>query len=185
MGAVVSKEEEACNQQAEEAKVLREQCQADLDKAMPALRGAIDALKNLKKGDIVEVKNMKTPPEGVINVSKALCWCFDVKPKKVTAADGRTKIDDYWEPAKKSLWGDPKLLDRLLGYDKDNIPEHVMANLKPLEDDPDFDPEAVKKASVAACGICKWVRAMIVYDGVAKVVGPKRAALNKAESDLE
>lgn len=55
---------------------------------------------------------MKSPPEGVITVSKALCWMqlgfavfkaftalhvaidllrFDVKPKKVTAEDGRTK----------------------------------------------------------------------------------------------
>ena len=50
---------------------------------------------------------MKSPPEGVITVSKALCWMFDVKPKKVTAEDGRTKVEDYWEPSKKSLWGAP------------------------------------------------------------------------------
>jgi len=75
-------------------------------------------------------------------------------------------------------------LDRLLGYDKDHIPEDTIAKLKPLEDDPDFDPEVIKKASVAAFGICKWVRAMIVYDAVAKVVGPKRESLEKAESDL-
>ena len=30
-------------------------------------------------------------------------------------------------------------------------------------------------------GICKWVRAMVVYDKVAKEVGPKRAKLAKAE----
>ena len=47
------------------------------------------------RGDIVEVKNMKSPPEGVITVSKALCWMFDVKPKKVTAEDGRTKAQRH------------------------------------------------------------------------------------------
>merc|ERR1712048_1214130 len=182
--AVVSKEEAVVSQQAEEARVMKEECQADLDKAIPALNAALDALKTLKKADIVEVKNMKTPPDGVISVSKALCWCFDVKPKKVTAPDGRNKMDDYWEPSKKSLWGDAKLLDRLLGFDKDNIPEEIMSKLKPLEEDPNFDPEVIKKASVAAFGICKWVRAMIVYDGVAKVVAPKRAQLEQAESDL-
>eukprot|EP00928_Gymnodinium_smaydae_P017340 TRINITY_DN16627_c1_g2_i1.p1 TRINITY_DN16627_c1_g2~~TRINITY_DN16627_c1_g2_i1.p1 ORF type:complete len:2315 (-),score=450.26 TRINITY_DN16627_c1_g2_i1:520-6690(-) len=182
--AVVAKEEAICSKQAEEARVMKEDCQADLDKAIPALNAALDALKTLKKGDIVEVKNMKTPPDGVINVSKALCWCFDIKPKKVTAPDGRTKLDDYWDSSKKSLWGDAKLLDRLLGFDKDNIPEEIINKLKPLEEDPDFDPEVIKKASVAAFGICKWVRAMIVYDGVAKVVKPKREQLEKAESDL-
>ncbi|CAE7037052.1 DNAH7 [Symbiodinium sp. CCMP2592] len=174
--AVVAKEEEAASQQAEASRTMKEECQADLDKALPALNAALDALKSLKKGDIVEVKNMKSPPEGVITVSKALCWMFDVKPKKVTAEDGRTKIDDYWEPSKKSLWGDSKMLDRLLGYDKDHIPVEVIEKLKPLEDDPEFDPEVIKKASTAAMGICKWVRAMIVYDGVAKVVGPKKEA---------
>jgi dynein heavy chain len=147
---VVSKEEEQCSQQAEEARVMKESCQADLDKAIPALNAALDALKNLKKNDIVEVKNLKTPPEGVIVVSKAMCWCFDVKAKKVTAPDGRTKIDDYWEPAKKSVWGDPKLIDRMLNFDKDNIPKEIVELLKPLEDDPSFDPEVIKKASVAA-----------------------------------
>jgi len=180
----VSKEESVASQQAEEARVMKEECQANLDKALPALEAALDALKNLKKSDIVEVKNLKTPPEGVVSVSKAMCWCFDVKPKKVTASDGRTKLDDYWEPAKKSVWSDSKLIDRMIGFDKDNIPDDVMQKLRPLEDDPQFDPEVIKKASVAAFGICKWVRAMIVYDGVSKVVAPKRAQLKRAEGDL-
>ncbi|CAE7729574.1 DNAH7 [Symbiodinium sp. CCMP2456] len=93
-------------------------------------------------------------------------------------------MDDYWDPAKKELWGDPKLLERLLNFDKDNIPTDVMTKLLPLETDPDFEPDAIKKASVAACGICKWVRAMIVYDQVAKMVGPKKAALAGAEAQL-
>jgi len=180
----VEKDEAVANRQAEQANAMKQSCQADLDKALPALNAALDALNQLKKGDIVEVKAMKTPPDGVVLVSKALCWCFAVAPKKVPGPDGRTKVDDFWEPAKKVIWGDPKLLERLLGYDKDNIPVDVIAKLKPFEDDPAFEPDAIKKASVAACGICKWVRAMIVYDGVAKVVGPKKEALAKAESDL-
>lgn len=51
-------------------------------------------------------------------------------------------------------------------------------------DDTDFDPEKVKKGSVAAAGLCKWVHAMVVYNRIAKVVGPKRAALAEAESTL-
>jgi len=151
---------------------------------MPALNSAIEALSQLSKGDIVEVKAMKTPPGGVILVSKALCWAFNVKPKKVPAPDGRSKMDDYWEPAKKELWGDPKLLDKLLYFDKDNIPADVMVKLAPLETDPEFEPDAIKKASVAAFGICKWVRAMIVYDQVAKMVGPKKEALGQAQGEL-
>lgn len=42
----------------------------------------------------------------------------------------------------------------------------------------------MKKGSVAAAGLCKWVHAMVVYNRVAKVVGPKREALAEAESTL-
>jgi dynein heavy chain len=34
---------------------------------------------------------------------------------------------------------------------------------------PDFDPTIVAKASSAAEGLCKWIKAMEVYDRVAKV----------------
>eukprot|EP00434_Breviolum_minutum_P012043 symbB.v1.2.010619.t1/scaffold696.1/size260109/12 len=161
---VVSKDAAETAKVAENANNMKMDCQRDLDKAMPALNSAIEALSQLSKGDIVEVKAMGKPPGGVVLVSKALCWCFNIKPKKVPAPDGRSKVDDYWDPAKKELWGDSKLLERLLNFDKDNIPPEVMTKLLPLETDPDFEPDAIKKASVAACGICKWVRAMIVYD---------------------
>ena len=40
-------------------------------------------------------------------------------------------------------------------------------------------------SSKAAFGLCCWVRAMEAYDRVAKVVGPKKISLTKAESELE
>ena len=49
---------------------------------------------------------------------------------------------------------------------------------------PDFNPEVVKGASNACEGLCKWVRAMEVYDRIAKVVAPKKIALAAAESEL-
>ncbi len=49
---------------------------------------------------------------------------------------------------------------------------------------PEFDPNIVKKASTACEGLCKWVRAMEMYDRVAKVVAPKKEKLAGAESEL-
>lgn len=50
--------------------------------------------------------------------------------------------------------------------------------------DRDFVPEKIKSASTACEGLCKWVRAMDVYDRVAKIVQPKQQALAEAEGDL-
>lgn len=42
----------------------------------------------------------------------------------------------------------------------------------------------MQKVSTACEGLCKWVRAMEVYDRVIKIVAPKKARLGEAEAEL-
>jgi len=49
---------------------------------------------------------------------------------------------------------------------------------------PEFDPSLVKNASRACEGLCKWVRALDVYDRVVKIVAPKKLKLVEAETEL-
>ncbi|KAK8720377.1 hypothetical protein OTU49_013365, partial [Cherax quadricarinatus] len=49
---------------------------------------------------------------------------------------------------------------------------------------PEFDPASVAKASSAAEGLCKWVRAMASYNAIAKIVAPKRERLAEAEAEV-
>lgn len=51
--------------------------------------------------------------------------------------------------------------------------------------DKNFEPKVVARASQAAEGLCKWIRAMVLYDQVAKIVAPKKAKLATAERDYE
>ncbi len=37
----------------------------------------------------------------------------------------------------------------------------------------------------AACALCLWVRAIIVYDSVARLIKPKRDAVEAADLDLK
>lgn len=81
------------------------------------------------------------------------------------------------------MLSDAKFLDSLLNFDKDNIPEKVIENIrKNYLTKPDFDPEKIKKVSTACEGLCRWVMAMSEYDKVAKVVAPKKEALAEAEA---
>jgi len=50
---------------------------------------------------------------------------------------------------------------------------------------PEFEPSLVKNASKACEGICKWVRALDIYDRVLKIVAPKKLKLEEAEAELE
>ena len=127
---LVDEEARKANGQAEEAAVIKADCEKDLEAAMPALEAALDALSKLSKGDIGEVKAMKTPPAGVVMVAQAMCYMFQVKPMKVAAPDGKGKVDDFWEPCKKELLSDQRLLNHMVEYDKDNIDPSIIHKVK-------------------------------------------------------
>lgn len=93
-------------------------------------------------------------------------------------------VEDFWGPSKKLL-GDLKFLDSLKSFDKDNIPAPYIKKIRDkFIDNPDFQPSVIKNVSSACEGLCKWVRAMEVYERVAKVVAPKMESLKMAEEEL-
>ena len=68
------------------------------------------------------------------------------------------------------MLGDMKFLESLKEYDKDNIPAPLMKKIRDnYIPNPDFDPATIRKVSSACEGLCSWVRAIEVYDRVAKV----------------
>ncbi|KAJ3092439.1 Dynein heavy chain 3, axonemal [Quaeritorhiza haematococci] len=183
--ALVKVDEEVANKKASEAKAIKDECEADLAQAIPALESALEALDTLKPADISTVKSMKNPPGAVKLVMEAICIMKGVKPARIKDPSGSGKmVEDYWGPALKML-GDPHFLQSLKTYDKDNIDAKIIERIrKTYIPNPDFDPNIVKNSSSAAEGLCKWVRALDKYEVVAKVVAPKKEALAKAESEL-
>ncbi|XP_011704342.1 PREDICTED: dynein heavy chain 7, axonemal-like, partial [Wasmannia auropunctata] len=121
----VKKDEHIANAQAEIAKQLKMECEADLAEALPALEDATAALNTLKPADIAVVKTMKSPPEVIKLVMAAVCVMLNVPAIKTEDPTTGAKILDYWTPSKRVL-GDIKFLESLRQYDKDNISEHVI-----------------------------------------------------------
>merc|ERR1740130_1069544 len=93
------------------------------------------------------------------------------------------KINDFWAPSKKLILGDSKLLKTLQDYDKDNIAPDIIKKIRKLKENPEFALDRLKTVSKAAHGLACWVYAMESYDRVAKVVGPKKEALAKAQAE--
>ncbi|KAJ1514588.1 Dynein heavy chain 1, axonemal [Coelomomyces lativittatus] len=182
---VVQREEAEASKKAAETKSIADDAQRDLDEAIPALAAALESLNSLSKNDVVEIRTMQRPPEGVKLVMEAVCIMKGIKPKKIDGDKPGKKVDDYWEVG-KSLLSDPgKFLDSLMTYDKDNIPENVIQKIKPYIDNPDFAVEVISKVSKAATSICAWVRAMEKYYWVSRAIEPKRARLKEAQESLE
>ncbi|CAG2252630.1 DNAH [Mytilus edulis] len=162
---VVKADEAVANEQAKAAKAIKDECDADLAEAILALNASLAALDTLKQQDITFVKTMKQPPAPVKLVMEAVCVIRGIKPDRVPDPSGSgKKIEDFWGPAKKML-GDMKLLDQLRTFDKDNIPGPNIAQIrKKYMSNLEFDPDKIRNASGACVGLCKWVRAMDVYD---------------------
>ncbi|XP_029642789.1 dynein heavy chain 12, axonemal-like isoform X2 [Octopus sinensis] len=181
----VKADEAVANEQAAEAKALKDECEAELAEAIPVLEAAQAALDTLKPADITIVKSMKSPPAGVKLVMAAVCVMRDIKPERIADASTGRRTLDYWGPSKKLL-GDISFLNQLRDYDKDNIPPHIMLKIRnEYLTNPEFDPAKVAKASSAAEGLCRWISAMTIYDKVNKAVAPKKVKLAEAESSLK
>ncbi|TDG53310.1 hypothetical protein AWZ03_000125 [Drosophila navojoa] len=180
---VVGADEAAANEAAAAAQAIKDDCETDLAEAIPAMEAALEALNTLKPADIGVVKSMKNPPYGVKLTLEAVCVLKGIKPDRKPDPSGHM-VEDYWGPSMRML-SDMKFLESLKTFDKDNIPPAIIKKIREKYiADRDFVPEKIRSASMACEGICRWVRAMDVYDKVARIVMPKKAALAEAEGDL-
>lgn len=180
-------EEASASKKASETKAIADDAQRDLDEALPALAEAVQCLKDLKKADIDEVKSLGRPPVNVVRTLTACCIMFDIKPDLVADPDNPgKKMKDYFKAAQKNLLANAnKLLEDMSNYDKDNIPAHIISQIEPFYNDPNFTPEIIEKASKACKAMCMWARAMYKYHQVTLVVEPKKKQLAEAQLSLD
>ncbi|XP_076039498.1 dynein axonemal heavy chain 7-like [Oratosquilla oratoria] len=183
---VVRQDEEVANEAAEAANVIRKECEAELNLALPLLEEATAALNTIKQDDIVFIKAMKNPPAGVKLVMEAVCVLLGEKPDRVPDPQGTGKmIEDFWAVSKRLL-GDIKFKENLLNFDKENIsPKAIQTIRSKYRDNDEFKPEKIKIASKAAESLCKWVLAMERYEEVDRKVAPKRDALRRADAEYQ
>jgi len=155
--------------EAEEANAIASQVQSELDKALPALQAAEDALNVLTKKDMSELKAYAKPPALVELTLNAVMTVF--------------RRPATWEESKKQL-GDPSFMNRMMEFDKDKLDDALLKKIGKFTTNPNFTADSVGKVSVAARGLCLWVHAMDTYGHVAKDVAPKRAKLKAAQDNL-
>ena len=92
---LVQADEAVANEAAMAAKAIKDECEADLAVAMPALKNAIAALNTLKPADITNLKAFSNPPALVRTVLEAVCIMKQVKAERKPDASGKM-ADDYW-----------------------------------------------------------------------------------------
>lgn len=180
----VRRDELVANIQANAAQAMENECSKDLAQAVPVLEDALEALNTLKPADITLVKSMKNPPSAVKLVMAAVCVMKSIPPDRLNDAATGKKLLDYWGPSQRIL-GDMGFLQSLKDYDKDDINPEIMKKIrKDFIPHKDFKPHVVAKASSAAEGLCKWVKAIENFEAVTTIVRPKKIKLQKAKEVL-
>ncbi|GIQ82468.1 dynein heavy chain, partial [Kipferlia bialata] len=147
-----------------------EEAEAGLAAALPALKSAEEALNNLTRDDITEVRAFKTPPTAVQAVSE--CVCILQKSSDVS-----------WAGA-KSLMAQGNFIKSLVEFDKSTLTDRTVRKVSEYLKKKYMQPEAMEKTSHAGYGLLGWVIAMVNYYGVFKTVEPKKIALAKAQKQL-
>lgn len=86
-------------------------------------------------------------------VTLTVCVTVDgwsTEPKRVRPDMTRPTevVLDYWDSARKYLLGDPKLIQRLLEYDKDNMDPRIVDTITAsFINNPLFNPEVIRKVT--------------------------------------
>lgn len=130
--AVVSKEAAEAQIQRDEVNELKTNCERELNEALPILKSAQDAVAQIDKSALNQVKSYVNPPALVNTVLCSVALLFGFK--------------ETWEDAKKNLLGDMKFLEKLIDFDVSKIPEKRFLTLRNTYlKDPNFTKENVMK----------------------------------------
>ena len=178
---------EAVTEKADAINLQKEEAEADLAKAQPALDAALAALDSIKPKDIQNLKAMKNPPDLVKRVFDCVLILRQFPMAKVEWQDFKgfkcfNSSANY--PNSVKMMSDTQFLAKLMQFPKERINDETCELLQPYFAAPDFNPEDASKASNAAVGLCNWAEAMVTYHEVAKVVDPKIMSLRAAEAEL-
>lgn len=156
---------------ANEAQQMKADADKELEEAVPAMEAAKKAVDCLTNKAIVEFKSYQTPPKDADQVTNAVLIMLGEKNKnKLT-----------WAAGQKMMNQPQKFIERLQNYDKNNIPDQALNDLKPILDQPFFNEQTMKGKSEAAANLCSFVVNVINYNRIWRRVKPLMESADEAE----
>ena len=192
-GEQVSEIKRKCEEDAARISEEKASCEVDLAKARPFVEQASSAINSIKPAHIGEIKKLANPSDIIKLVFDCVLILFQLPISKIqpcTINVAKTEIQ-WFEPSFKQalqMMSGPNFLNQLVEFGnvgKDLMNDETIEFISAYMDIEQFNPAVAKNASVAAEGLCTYVRAMKFYHEASKIVKPKLEALGIAEAQME
>ncbi|KAG2381746.1 hypothetical protein C9374_006130 [Naegleria lovaniensis] len=171
---IISAEKKEIDEKAKIAEAMKKDADDKLKDVLPALEEAEKAVSELGGPELNMIRSYQNP---VMPVKTTL--------EGVLILLGEKKTD--WEAAQKAMSA-MDFKKRILTFKetmKERVTPQIVAKIKKLMKDENFQEAVVYKASGPAGSLCKWVRKMVEYYEVEKVVQPLMESAAAAQEELE
>ncbi|XP_050667850.1 dynein heavy chain, cytoplasmic isoform X2 [Leptidea sinapis] len=158
----------ALEKQTKEIEAKRRDVMADLAQVEPAVIEAQNAVRSIKKQQLVEVRSMSNPPPVVKMALESICTLLEEK-------------SDTWKGIRSAVMKD-NFISTIVNFETENITDDVREKMKTRYlSNPDYNFEKVNRASMACGPMVKWAIAQIEYADMLKRVEPLRNELKALE----
>ena len=159
------------DRQEEEVAKRKEVVNADLAKAEPAVLDAQEAVGNIKRQHLTEVRSMGNPPQGVRLALNSVCTLLGHRIDDWKSIQAIVRKDDF--------------IASIVGYDNERQMTKSLRNRMQTEflSSPDFTYEKVNRASKACGPLVQWVEAQVNFSAILDRIGPLREEADKLEED--
>ena len=159
------------DKQEEEVARRKEVVNADLAKAEPAVLDAQEAVGNIKRQHLTEVRSMTNPPAGVKLALEAVCTLLGHKIDGWRTIQALVRRDDF--------------IASIVGYDNERqmTRGHRTKMQNEFLSKDDFTYEKVNRASKACGPLVQWVEAQVNFSAILDRIGPLREEAQQLEED--
>lgn len=186
-----------CQIEAEKIQAEKAIAEEELKGALPALEAADEAVRQLEKKDIDDLKANRNPMVLIKYIMDCVAIFFKRPLAQVTGVSVMLSqkdpaptnfMKDSWDET-KALLSDTNFKNNLEFYERDSINEETMELLSIYTSPTSplvvhFNYEQASKISKAAAGILKWALAIQEYHLKSKIVKPRKIALAISEGKL-
>ncbi|XP_041853005.1 dynein heavy chain 10, axonemal [Melanotaenia boesemani] len=165
--------EEKAREIEEQNKVIaveKKEAESSLAEALPALEAARNALQDLEKSDVTEIRSFAKPPKQV----QVVCEC-------ILVLRGYKEIS--WQSA-RGMMSEANFLRSLMEMDCDSISNNQVRTVKGFLKNSQTTLKEMQAISKAGSGMLKFVEAIIGYCDVAREIKPKREKVARLEKDF-